>query len=273
MGRVWITWDPAYLHVTKISESDQFIHSKVTCLVTNSSFFYTAVYARNAFDRRQVLWGDLIQLKIHSQGPWCLMGDYNNVLYTDERVGCEPVHPKEIEYFMNCLNKIEVFDMQATGFSFSWSNNAEGSKRKCSRIDRTLINVEWCTAYPNTTSNFTPPLVSDHSAMIIQWHNATHPSFPFRFQNAWLHHPSFPDLLASVWQKRITGNPLQIILRKQKLLKSRLKEWSKSNCSDIHKEVQKVKEELIEVQEKLQDNTYDTQLAKQEKILREEYAI
>lgn len=156
-GRIWLAWDPGYFQITKINETDQLIHNKVTNLVTNQIFFLTVIYARNNFDRRQELWRDLIQMKGQTIGPWCLMGDYNNILYSEERVGCEPTHPKEIEYFMDCINKIEVFDMQAIGFRYSWTNFGEGQHRKCSRIDRTMINVEWSTTFPNTTTTFTPP--------------------------------------------------------------------------------------------------------------------
>ncbi|KAF9607504.1 hypothetical protein IFM89_036454 [Coptis chinensis] len=48
-------------------------------------------------------------------GPWCMMGDFNNVLFSYERIGQLPVHPQEIVEFERCLNWCGLFDLKAVG--------------------------------------------------------------------------------------------------------------------------------------------------------------
>ncbi|KAF9616609.1 hypothetical protein IFM89_030778 [Coptis chinensis] len=88
--------------------------------------------------------------------PWCFMGDFNNVLYTNEILGCDVVHPKEVEDFMDCVVSAGLFDMKFTGFFYTWSNNAQGVHRKMSKIDRVLVNATWNNIFLSEAS-FTPP--------------------------------------------------------------------------------------------------------------------
>jgi len=61
--------------------NDQFI--SVTCLLHDKSFSFASVYGANTYLTRRFLWRDLSFFT----RPWCIMGDFNVVLSTDDCKG------------------------------------------------------------------------------------------------------------------------------------------------------------------------------------------
>lgn len=55
------------------------------------------IYARNRIVNRRKLWKDIKQMEKSVQGPWMIMGDFNNVLYVNERIGGKPVQEAEFQ--------------------------------------------------------------------------------------------------------------------------------------------------------------------------------
>ncbi|KAF9594685.1 hypothetical protein IFM89_034368 [Coptis chinensis] len=53
--------------------------------------------------------------KKNIKSPWCALGDFNNALYSFERIGCEPVHPKGTEPFVACLASTGLYDIKVIG--------------------------------------------------------------------------------------------------------------------------------------------------------------
>ncbi|KAF5177186.1 hypothetical protein FRX31_033221 [Thalictrum thalictroides] len=138
-GRIWVMWDPVTIDIQKIEESDQFVHCKALLLPSNQICLITFVYTRNAKTQRLVLWEDLKRLNNSINLPWCVLGDFKNVFFADERRGGEPVHTRETEIFKDCLVQKGLVDHKASRFFFTWSNSSQGNGRIQSRIDRFLM--------------------------------------------------------------------------------------------------------------------------------------
>ncbi|KAF9596932.1 hypothetical protein IFM89_014511 [Coptis chinensis] len=77
-------------------------------------FKFTVVYASNARAERLCLWEEISALHYNLTTPSCVMGDFNNVLLSSERIGRDPVHPRETVPFARCLNDSGLYDHQAT---------------------------------------------------------------------------------------------------------------------------------------------------------------
>lgn len=86
-GRIWLYWDSNKVDVRFVKSTNQLLHCGVFDLIGNFKFWLTAVYASNELDRRKRLWKDVESIHLVQQGPWCLVGDYNNVAKAQDRVG------------------------------------------------------------------------------------------------------------------------------------------------------------------------------------------
>lgn len=80
------------------------------------------------------------------------MGDFNSVLYSDDRVNGNPVTAKETVDFEHLIEHTDLVEIKSCGHFFSWSNKGQGEKRISSRIDRAFGNTGWHTVYTNTKS-------------------------------------------------------------------------------------------------------------------------
>lgn len=57
--------------------------------------WHTAIYALNQLDSRKGLWAGIVELSRTTLCPWILVGDYNNVLKAQDRIGGSLVHLNE----------------------------------------------------------------------------------------------------------------------------------------------------------------------------------
>ncbi|KAF5205903.1 hypothetical protein FRX31_004515 [Thalictrum thalictroides] len=125
------------------------------------------------------------------------------------------------------------------------------ASRKMSKIDKVLINMEWKNLPRETKVIFYQQGVSDHTPMVIKWHETEFKAIPFRFCNAWILYKDFKVLLEEVWDQIHYGNHVYILTAKLKELKKRLKGWSKQHFSRLRYQVTEAKEKLTELQDKM----------------------
>ena len=121
-GRLWIYWDNSKLNIRCLLKTSQAIHCGVYDVVGNFKFWLTAVYALNRLEDRKLLWKTIEKICKSYQGPWCLIGDYNNVANAQDRIGGNIVTESEFEDFQGMLTKIGLSEMDTTGDFFTWSN-------------------------------------------------------------------------------------------------------------------------------------------------------
>ncbi|KAF5193677.1 hypothetical protein FRX31_016734 [Thalictrum thalictroides] len=170
-GRVSILWDPLAIKLTKLTSSDQYIHTKIQDLSSRNSYALTIVYARNARHDILKLWNDLIDIGKSCNEPWILLGDFNSCKEVADKVGGSKLHPRDARDFNNFISDCELDEMKACGDFFSWTNRVTGEGRILCRIDRCLINPLWHVAFKDSFVNYVHQGVSDHCPLIIQWKN------------------------------------------------------------------------------------------------------
>ncbi|XP_010684573.1 uncharacterized protein LOC104899135 [Beta vulgaris subsp. vulgaris] len=125
----------------------QYIHSLVQPVSGVVSFFCTFIYAENDANETKLLWRELEEMALNMKDPWLAVGDYNCVLYPDERIG--------------------TVDMAGTGSRFTWINKQQPSRVFC-KLDRTMVNQEWLECFPSTMTHFMPEGQFDHCPITIR---------------------------------------------------------------------------------------------------------
>lgn len=70
------------LNPTVISVSDQ--QCAFSPSVESQSIFVSAIYASTAYLKRRKLWSEILDLHSGNLGPWCMIGDYNVILGSNE---------------------------------------------------------------------------------------------------------------------------------------------------------------------------------------------
>ena len=148
-GRIWVVWKPSSFEVTPLSITDQIIHCHVTQHLSNKHFHISFIYGYNHEQQRQSTWEDLKQISQSNPGAWCIIGDFNTVLYPDDRKGGNDIAKHELRELPNLMEECELMEMTCSGPYYSWTN-----KTTWSRIDWALINCYWHEVFDYTIAKY-----------------------------------------------------------------------------------------------------------------------
>lgn len=113
------------MNVEAISLDDQFINVLVqyhNCI----PWLLTTVYASPNPIFRLDLWEYLTRLGQVVSIPWILIGDFNQILYGDEKKGGNPISCRRLEPFQRMVSSCELIDMGFSGPKFTWTNMRRG---------------------------------------------------------------------------------------------------------------------------------------------------
>ncbi|XP_074265091.1 uncharacterized protein LOC141587507 [Silene latifolia] len=194
-GRIWIVWDPMNYKVELVSSHAQVMHSRVTFLPTGVKWWLSVVYGFNRVAERAPLWDSLNLMAAVVSGPWLVMGDFNNVLAMDERIGSE-ITVAELKGFQECVATCGLMDAPAQGAFFTWNNKHDAGDMVFSRIDRVLINDEWLAQFSEADITFHPEGLYDHCPCTITlWPTCAKRKGSFKFFNMWGKDANFTQLL------------------------------------------------------------------------------
>ncbi|KAK2396003.1 hypothetical protein QL285_057684 [Trifolium repens] len=185
---------------------------------TNGVFlnWLTAIYAFNHLEQRKMLWKELEAIHYSQQGPWCLIGDFNNVVKAADRVGGKLFHESKYADLVSFMDKAGLSDMDFRGDYYTWSNKQIDSTIY-SRIDRVLGNVDWFQLHLDSTLTNLDLGISDHSLLCLTGSilvNFVPPKAQFKFLNCVSCLPDFLDCVSNSWNVPIVGRPMYVLWRK-----------------------------------------------------------
>jgi hypothetical protein len=244
-GRIWLHWDDRLVDIKHVKSSAQMIHCGVYDTRGNFLQWFTAIYAFNILEQRRKLWRELEDLHNSQQGPWCLMGDFNNVLKASDRVGGKLVHESEYTDLTSMMNIAGLSDMDNMGDYFTWSNKHTDGMIY-SKIDRVLGNVDWFQMNLDSTLTIMDPGVSDHNLLCLRRHTPAQSTLPkshFKFLNYVANMSGFSDCVTTSWCVPLAGSPMYILWRKLLRLQPLLRQLSRPILG-IHITLEKARNDL-----------------------------
>ncbi|XP_062080861.1 uncharacterized protein LOC133785656 [Humulus lupulus] len=147
-GRILLIWKASWVKIETIKDQDQFLHCRVRLCSTNQDFCLTVVYGSNQLETRRSLWSELANLTFPVK-PWLIVGDFNAVFDSNDRMGGRAITMKELEDARHWLDVGLVEEMKIMGSFYTWSNNQEGGNRIFSKLDRVFFNEDWLDSFPN----------------------------------------------------------------------------------------------------------------------------
>ncbi|XP_021991697.1 uncharacterized protein LOC110888476 [Helianthus annuus] len=181
-ARIILGWDPTEVDVMVLTQSAQVLHIQVFCKANKSMFFCSLIYAANYYISRRDLWHSL---RVHNgmvhDKPWVIMGDFNSALNIEDKSCGSSSITSSMRDFKDCLEEIEVFDINHTGLHFTWSQKPKEGIGLLKKIDRVLGNASFVSSYPESVAIFKP-------------YGKSKPK-PFKFAKFLVHKPGFLDIV------------------------------------------------------------------------------
>ena len=198
-GGIWLLKQSASNITTNVIDSNP--HS-ITFSISrgNANTTCTCIYASPNPTLRPSLWNHLTHINHTIDGPWMLIGDFNETLLpSDQRGGI--FHHNRVAAFSNLMTTCNLLDLTTTGGRFTWHRNNNGIRTISKKLDRSIANVDWRMAFPEASVEVLCRLHSDHNPLLLRFGGlplARGPR-PFRFEAAWIDHHEYADLVKNSW--------------------------------------------------------------------------
>lgn len=145
------------------------------------------------------MWEELKNFSINFPGPWCLGGDFNTVLFCNEKIGGAPANQASCSAFFECINECHLLDLDFDGPSFTWKHG-----QLLERLDRVLRNAACQELFPEASVTHLPLPPSDHCGLWVRTSMARKRKGYFKFLVPWLDHPKFKTRMVNSWHNSMT---------------------------------------------------------------------
>ncbi|XP_058758104.1 uncharacterized protein LOC131631328 [Vicia villosa] len=162
----------------------------------------TSFYGFPENSRRRDSWNLIRNLSDSSNLPWCIIGDFNDILSCNEKKGSIERPNWLISGFRQAVQDAGLIDIPLEGYPFTWFKSLGTARAVEERLDRAMTNTNWSTLFPNANLECLTAAYSDHYPILLSCFNDTvHQNVrkSFKFENAWLTEPGFKDFLREKW--------------------------------------------------------------------------
>lgn len=124
-GGIWLLWDSAKVQIDVLSVATHVIHASVQVSSTNFSWIFSALYACPRLGPQLKLWDHLSVFVRTYNLPWLVVGDFNEVLSSHEKLSVVPACQRRISSFARCLDDCDLVDLRFNGPRFTWTNKQQ----------------------------------------------------------------------------------------------------------------------------------------------------
>ena len=272
-------WDVRRV-VVKDSLIGEFSASILVETKGSSSWWFSGVYSPSKACFRDRFWDELAGLSSLCDDKWCIGGGFNVVRNVQEKFNSNRT-TRSMKLFDELVRELNLKDPLLRNGQFNWSNFRE--QPVCCRLDRFLHSNSWEDIFPYFRQEVDVRVVSDHCPVILDSSPPSWGPTPFRFENMWLHHNSFPSVFARWWNVfNPSGWEGYKFMKKLKLIKGQLKKWNMEVFGDTRFKKQSLLRRIKELDVLEYSGSWNNQLkeerfvvkAKLEKtILEEERAL
>ena len=106
-------------------------------------WLFTTVYASPTLSKSLKFLEFLIELANTYQLPWLMMGDFNELLESTDKIGGRDLIPSRVQAFDNCLKRCGFFELASSGPNCTWTNKSwNWSKHIKEKLDKAFCNNE-----------------------------------------------------------------------------------------------------------------------------------
>ncbi|GJY25818.1 RNA-directed DNA polymerase, eukaryota, reverse transcriptase zinc-binding domain protein [Tanacetum coccineum] len=263
--RIILGWNHNDVDIVVINQDDQIIHIRVWLKLERKELFCSFVYAHNRYIQRRELWKSLCIHKHYVRDrPWCILGDFNAALFLHDSSAGNSNVDISMREFKDCIEEIEVMDVQHSGLQFTWSQKPKGRDGILKKIDRIMANLAFNDNFAGAHAMFKPYRISDHAPSILIIPTLTKPKpKPFKFYNIITCKDNFAQVVKEGWSRQVSGFHMFRVAQRLKSLKKPLRKllYDKGN---LHTNVNLLRDQLDRVQMRLDMDPFNEAIREEE---------
>ena len=182
----------------------------------------TGFYWRPKEHRKHESWEYLRHLHSRDSLPWLCLGDYNEILSSDEKQGRVPRSLRRMKEFWSALLHCRLIDLGFNGNIFTWRNGRPSIEFVQERLVRACANIEWRDLFPHSKVHHLQAAYSNPDPILLTTEGdprIVRPSKkPHRLKEHWASHPACANIIHEVWNGwNPMGSPMHKLFEKIKI--------------------------------------------------------
>lgn len=132
-----------------------------------------------------------------------MLGDFTEVLMSSDKLGGNSTSIIRSSHFKDFLAYCQLTDLGYCGSKYPWTNKRKRKAMIIERLDRLFANSDWFSLFPNCYVQHLARMHSDQSPLLLETDKNIRMKPPFRYEHIWSSHPSFSNLVESLWTENI----------------------------------------------------------------------
>ncbi|KAL2922937.1 N-acyl-phosphatidylethanolamine-hydrolyzing phospholipase D [Bienertia sinuspersici] len=174
--------------------------------------------------------------------PAIVFGDFNEILYSDEKDGGETRDDRQMANFRHVVDSLALRDLGFKGSPYTWSRGKSVDTLVRERLDRYLASQRWCALFPNVVVTNLPVNNSDHGPILLkeEVRQRGTRSKMRRFESLWLSNENCEKVVKEKWNEdECMEAPTRIAQTLEKL-----SQWASSTFGNIKKQLKETEKRL-----------------------------
>ncbi|XP_048605708.1 uncharacterized protein LOC106424118 [Brassica napus] len=216
----------------------------IEAVIDGIKVYMTFVYGDPVLERRDEVWERLTRFSTTRNGPWFMIGDFNEIICHNEKEGGRRRPDSSFLPFKQMLHDCGMLEFPFTGDMLSWvGKRAGGSTVRC-RLDRAVGNADWHEKFPHSAVKYMRLWGSDHRPILADiLIKPMRRSKKFKFDKRWLDNEELRQVILEGW-KSPDLPPNATIMEHISSCRKALSEWRKQHNVNSAKLVEDLKEKM-----------------------------
>ncbi|KAL5568629.1 hypothetical protein UlMin_025204 [Ulmus minor] len=214
----------------------------------SSPWLLSAIYGLVRSMEKRIFWNSIHKEMDRFNGGWLIMGDFNGVLYREDRHG----NREEIYSFVHMINAMDnlgLVELPSQGLKYSWANGRVVGHEIRAKLDQAVANSNWWNLFPNADMKILPQNSSDHSLVILNFEGC--PLFirrPFHFEAICARDRRSHWVVEHAWAKGFHAKPSTRLCRSLFRTHRGLSIWNKNQFGKVQLPIKAIKQALVDCQ-------------------------
>jgi hypothetical protein len=248
-GGLALFWDEK-LEVDVQEVTKRYIDIHVRLSPTEPMWRLTCVYGEPRVEDRHEMWSSMQQLKTRSDLPWCMVGDFNEAMWSFEHMSVRARPEQQMVAFRDALEVCELVDLGFSGVPFTFDNKRSGRGNVKVRLDRPVAGNDWRDVFSDAAVQHLVSSCSDHLPILLKCSKEEERNIrPTRnhYEIMWERDGCLPERIANAWADAGPKHDLGDIRNGLRKVMNKLQSWSKTNFGSVAREVEKSRTRLEEL--------------------------
>ncbi|KAG5529490.1 hypothetical protein RHGRI_030022 [Rhododendron griersonianum] len=177
-------WWKTEMDIDIETSTKNIVHTIISDKSNSSVWAASFIYGSPNREGRDQVWEDLKGIGRTEILPWLCIGDFNEILSSEDKMGGNIPNPARFTSFHGMLSACGLVDLGFKGPKFTWRNNRRDGDLIMERIDMAFANAKWRELHNQAMVIVDAAIGSDHNPLIL---NTSFPlqkvGKPFRFES------------------------------------------------------------------------------------------